>query len=457
MTRASPWGGSILFDEEERLFKLWYHGDDGCRTFSAIGYAESRDGILWHKPKLGLHEYGGRTDNNIVFRPLNAAGAPMNPNHFVVAKDPREPDPARRYKGWARGDAACHPVYSPDGIQWRWNPTPVAWPRVDPVNMIVDDADPDPARRIKVYGDINCDTSESFRIGHRNMGFGPDIEHCAPSPANPVIEPAGLEHTIHLFATARYAGYYVALLNYSLWLDYLGYKGDVRFRANDSRMTEPKTGAFVGDIRLAVNRDGIGKFHRVNAHQPLVARGEQGQWDSGSLEATPPILVGDTIHIFYSGVDIQSGFAYPNGECQTNTCMGLATLRRDGFTHLQTRDGLTPAHVTTVPIAVRDPHAVTLIVNASDLMPYRDWIEAEILDAASGAPLPGFTRAECTDLTREGIRLPVEWGERRTLAGIGVPAIRLRFHLFGRARLYSFSFADEVDFRGSSRRAVKSS
>ncbi len=49
-------------------------------------------------------------------------------------------------------------------------------------------------------------------------------------------------------------------------------------------------------------------------------------------------------------------------------------------------------------------------------------------------------REDCTDVIREGIRTPVEWGERHTLEGVTSEEIQLRFTLYGRARLYSFTF-----------------
>jgi len=68
----------------------------------------------------------------------------------------------------------------------------------------------------------------------------------------------------------------------------------------------------------------------------------------------------------------------------------------------------------------------------------------ELLDARDGMPLPGYTRRDCVKLVRDGIRLAVEWAGRPTLAGIGIPEIKLRFHLFGRAKLYSFTFGDDT-------------
>ena len=445
--RASHWGGSVIFDEDEQVFKMWYSGNTSeTEEFRAIGYAWSRDGIYWHKPNLGLYEFGGSEQNNIVFRSPTGSKVygivypEMTGGHFTVAKDYGEEDPAKRYKGWAgiyvegydREGYPCSPIYSPDGLRWRLGPSPAPYPTGDATNLIFDDADSDPAKRIKTFGNRHF---VNRPLGHVEMGYGPDIEHCVPSPHNPVIEP-GLEHTIHLFAAVRYKRYYVVLYNYNLWLDYYGHKGDTEVRKRDSRVPEPKIGAFVGDVRLAVNRDGIGKFQKVDPHRPIVARGEKGQWDSGFLVTSAPLVHDNKIYIFYSALD-ESGGAKPNTlfRVPAPTRDGLATLRLDGFTNLQSRDGLAPAVVTTMPIAVRNPKEAMLILNATQLIPYRDWIEVEILDAGTNSPLEGYRREDCTDVISEGVRIPIEWGEIRTLHGIAAAEVKLRFYLYGRARL----------------------
>jgi hypothetical protein len=118
----------------------------------------------------------------------------------------------------------------------------------------------------------------------------------------------------------------------------------------------------------------------------------------------------------------------------------MATLRLDGWTNVQSRDRLTPATVTTVPIAVKNPKKAKLILNATNLIPYWDWIEVEVLDAGTGKPIDGYRKEDCTDVMREGIRIPVAWGEKDTLEGVAAKEIKLRFVLYGRAKLYSFTF-----------------
>jgi hypothetical protein len=93
-----------------------------------------------------------------------------------------------------------------------------------------------------------------------------------------------------------------------------------------------------------------------------------------------------------------------------------------------------------MPITVTDPQKARLVVNAANLMSYRDWIQVEILDAATNQPIQGFSKDESGHLFREGIRIPVEWSGHKTLDGIRQGQIKLRFYLYGQAKLYSFHF-----------------
>ena len=65
------YGGSVLFDSEERVFKMWYRASGpisrkpGAQSGEDPGgyracYAVSEDGLEWHKPDLGASEFEGR-------------------------------------------------------------------------------------------------------------------------------------------------------------------------------------------------------------------------------------------------------------------------------------------------------------------------------------------------------------------------------------------------------------
>ena len=94
-----PWEGnssnyySIINDDG--LYRMYYNGwsflDPTYKEGMSVCYAESRDGIHWNKPDLGLCEFRGSTHNNIIMRRI--------PDNFTAMKDenPAEP-PERRYK-----------------------------------------------------------------------------------------------------------------------------------------------------------------------------------------------------------------------------------------------------------------------------------------------------------------------------------------------------------------------
>lgn len=132
MKEDKPWEkrfdnlyGNVLFDEAEEIFKLWYSpfivdsSSAGLTLLQrqrkykppinremAICYATSKDGINWVKPNLGLVEYEGSRQNNIVWRGPHGAGL------FV---DTYETDPHRKYKMIFQGMAVS---FSSDGIHW---------------------------------------------------------------------------------------------------------------------------------------------------------------------------------------------------------------------------------------------------------------------------------------------------------------------------------------------------
>jgi hypothetical protein len=233
-----------------------------------------------------------------------------------------------------------------------------------------------------------------------------------------------------------YRSYYLLLYAYDHYRDYHGHG---------------RWGNFVGDVRLAVSRDGE-HFRRVNPHRPLIPRGRRGEWDSGFLVPGAAVEHRGRIHLYYSGANenwsswpspnrtvgagrSMAGFTYP---AQT----GLALLEPDGFTSLAARDGFGPGVVTTAPIRVERPDRARLRLNVSRCLPFRDWVEVEALDARTGAPIAGYTRAECTDVAEAGTEAPVAWGSLETLRAVAAPSIKLRFYLHGAARLHAFTFAE---------------
>ncbi len=128
-----PWEGtgsgyhSIFADGD--LYRMYYkawHLDvkpDKLQTRSELFccYAESDDGVHWRKPQLGLHEFNGSKNNNIVMVSEDIGQAISDPGHCAVFKD-ENPDAAAdaRYKAIIRAKKphGLLAFKSSDGLHW---------------------------------------------------------------------------------------------------------------------------------------------------------------------------------------------------------------------------------------------------------------------------------------------------------------------------------------------------
>ena len=63
--------GTVIFDEEDGVFKMWYNTlptREHPSIEQYLCYATSRDGLKWEKPNLNLIEFQGSKANNIVLK-----------------------------------------------------------------------------------------------------------------------------------------------------------------------------------------------------------------------------------------------------------------------------------------------------------------------------------------------------------------------------------------------------
>ena len=141
LTFDKPWEGITSFYhsifQDEDIYRMYYRGSShaGFAFPAFVGpgetvipeheqltcYAESKDGIHWTRPSLGLFEFDGSRDNNIVWM-----GGAKNGSHcFTVFKDgnPQAPD-EERYKALtvvhpAEGLKHMMGLVSADGLHWK--------------------------------------------------------------------------------------------------------------------------------------------------------------------------------------------------------------------------------------------------------------------------------------------------------------------------------------------------
>jgi hypothetical protein len=122
LTCDAPWEGNIsayyTFFQDGDLYRVYYRGahfDEVAKKPAHAEftcYAESRDGIEWVKPKLGLVEFAGSKENNII---LSGEGT-HNFAPFLDANPACSPD--AKYKALAGDTKGLKAYRSADGIHW---------------------------------------------------------------------------------------------------------------------------------------------------------------------------------------------------------------------------------------------------------------------------------------------------------------------------------------------------
>jgi hypothetical protein len=144
-----PWEGpnqtyvTVLQDGEK--FRLYYRsspppGSGGHSNATYTAVAESPDGIAWTKPKLGLVDFRGSKDNNLVWpteanRPWRDKNYPGTDIFPFIDRNPKTPA-SHRYKALANvGEYELAALVSSDGLNWqplRAEPV-ISYPEPDPM------------------------------------------------------------------------------------------------------------------------------------------------------------------------------------------------------------------------------------------------------------------------------------------------------------------------------------
>ncbi len=392
--------GTVMYDEQEGLFKAWYRGmEDTCY----VCYATSEDGIRWDKPVLNVKTYKGSTENNIV---LGSRTPLFYIDGFGVIKDLDDPDPARRYKlltyNNKRRFAA---MVSPDGIRWEGPINPKAHDTGDVISVYYDtglDQFVGLLKRRFVYEDGSRKRARLVSYSDDFVTWSDPQWALVPDEKDPPT-------------TEFYS--HVAFMYEGMRIGYV---------------TKFETATEKIDTQLCFSRDGK-KWERYRERVPFLPNGPDGSFDAGMLIAGGSGLVirDRTLWIYYCGFNIDhAGRTY--GDAADLVGIGLAHLRIDGFVSADA--GPEGGTLLTVPLRCS---AKTLRVNVDAS---GGEVRAELLDAR-GRPIPGYDAASALPFTGDSIDAPLVWQGHTGIAAVG-ETVQVRFHLKN-ASLYSFWFAEE--------------
>lgn len=420
--------GSVIYDEEERIFKAWYwtlNDEDSVIPTSqikAMCYATSADGIHWKKPQLGINRFQDSTDNNIVLASSRDEIKSL-PTLFTFGaiKTPWDPDPARLYKACfyerppgakyiSPNDGAWSAI-SPDGIHWSKSEKPVMPEVGDTVGFFYDSLH----QRYVCFGKRYTDRGRS-----RFQCESEDFLHWT----NPRLilktddrddQPCDLYNNTGFVWGEMLLG----------WLQ-------VFYKHHD-----PYKHRLV--LELIYSRDGL-NWHRMPDRDTVLDVGPDGSWDRTNQSAATgaPIVVGNRMYMYYGG-DRRYHGPYPGADLgQTIGQIGLGTLRLDGFVSMNA----TPSGgvLTTRPLLLEcDRGEDTPIHLHVNLESDNGHCRIELLDEA-GNPIPGHTQEDADDLVADSVKAMATWNGESNVGELVARPVRLRFHLQN-ARLYSFRFS----------------
>ena len=404
---------NVLYDHDEEIYKCWYSPfvvDQSSRGMTlrqrrevayraprnremAICYATSRDGLSWDKPELGIVEYDGSKQNNILMRGGESDVARGGPHGSGILRDPGDPVPNRRYKAFLKS-RALSVAFSADGVHW--NP--------DGVRAVAHSS-----------GDTHNNAFWAPTLG-RYVGisrqwrkpFGRQVARTSSADFldwdTPRIVLEGLNENDQTYAMPvfHHGGVYLGLLA-------------IHDQDADRVWTE-----------LAWSPD-TENWHRVLPGTPLIPNGRsEGAYDWGCVfPAATPVFLEDGIRLYYGASD-GLHTSWRNG------FLCLATLRPDGFAGYRASNTSAPALVATT--AVFDPNFPLRVSS----------------DVAEGGQVVvrvlGHGRdvlAESEPMMTTGSDTLVQWRDGGAPAACETGRARLQF-AFERAAVFSFSW-EEAD------------
>lgn len=411
---------------------MWYLGQGpdesdgvGETWFQRVHFAKSRDGYHWEKPNLGLVEYRGGRDNNLV-----DMGEVGHIAACVVFHDERDPDPMRRFKMAfedRRYGGRFAVAFSPDGISWRESPSNPVGPwlemaggaRIDDMYVLSGQGGkhiPGGGRQFATH--ISYDF-ENWSIA---SALGLQRVNVAPRPA---VFGKDAGEQIHLGAGLWNRGNMIIGF-YGMWNGH---------PSNDRRMTTM-------DLGLAVSHDGL-HYREPIPNFPIVSAAEDG-WQlppHGHQNLNFPSLIQGQ---GFENIGDETLFWYAPWPEQKSDGLRIASWERDRLGYFQAylggpfaKPGEDDPHIVSAPIDL-EGGAARLSLNVDRLNAYGG-VSVAILDERLN-PLAGYTHADCNPPTESGYNQLVTWTANDAVSS---PTGRIRIRIdftgirFEDVRLYA--------------------
>lgn len=408
-----PWEGAFcgyvtVFQDGDR-YRAYYRGlpqagRDGTAA-ECTCYAESRDGVHWTKPELGLYELNGSRANNVVL--LDETPASHNFSPFLDARPGVPAD--ERYKALGgTSESGLIAFVSADGLRWR---------RLRPEAVFRDSGWVFDSQNVAFWSEAE----QKYVLHYRRSTDG--IRGVARATSDGFLSwTPGEQMTFgdapreHLYTNQTHPYFRAPHL-------YVGIAA--RFFPGRRVLTDEQARAinvdprYFGDISDAVLLSTRGDHVYAREFLEGFVRPGLG-WENWTSRTNYPALgvvpTGETEMSFY----VQRNYGQPTAR------LDRYTLRLDGFASLHA--GYAGGELVTRPVTLgpkgEQPRKLCLNYSTSAAGEIR--IEIQSPD---GTPLPGYALDDCQPLIGDELNRVVVWKSGDDLQSLAGRAVRLRMVL----------------------------
>ncbi|MBA4016311.1 MAG: hypothetical protein C0483_03900 [Pirellula sp.] len=415
-----------VLDDGGKL-RMWYI----CRSKANqpnVAYAESQDGVTWIKPNLGIVDFEGSKENNLVG---------LSSLEGNVFRDPNAPE-AERY-GYVTHliEEGMVRFHSPDGLHWSRDAKPLLTFGSDTQNVTVWD------ERIGKY----VFYLRGWFSGENKLLYRKVVRAETPSLTKP-IDVVPSENSRRLWGKDKVAVIDDELptvfalddrdsANADVYnLSALRYPPDPRWYVGfPSLLQREGTHRSLGRLETHFTGSGDGiTWHRYDRTPYLKPGLADSESQNMTFMGTGLAVRGDEIWQYGIGLHSLHGDRKAR-DTRTDGTIYRHVQRLDGFVSLDFGD--VKGRCVTAPVQI-DGSRLLLNVDTGALGQLR----AALLDA-DGKEIPGFGAGDCQVVRGNSTHAVVAWKEGNDLSALLGRDVQLQF-TGTRTKLYSFYFASEV-------------
>jgi len=451
-----PWEGTLVqlfscdvhHDPATGQWQMWYEGHPDsvllCTAFS-------KDGLTWTKPTLGLQEWKGSKENNIILQT-----GYTDAHCASIVKAPNEKDPSKKYKlyywvgpewfdshikpmGLSQDEVAAarskiapykrnglYVAFSADGVKFTPQANEPVVAAGDPINGEFGDTHfvqfDESSGRYRAYLRMIRNSRRSYSMAESDDGvhFKTAIPVLDPTPEDDAWGKANNCKRVEFYGLHVWPqdGFYLGLA----WVfTVTGGNAEYGMGWDDGRNLP----------HLIYSADGV-NWKRMPVREPFIPNGPAGSFEFGSVYTTGdhPVVIGDEIRFYYFGVSYTHGCTDPISSPNNYSGFGLATLPRDRYIAWQGGAVAGTLLTKSLKFAGRELH---LNLDAS-----RGETRVAILDS-EGKPIVGFSAADCDALSGDGLDQMVKWRGKSDLSSLAGKEVRVQFSL-RQSALYTWQF-----------------